>query len=130
VPDGTSTTRPISAPKCPPHHVPARSNARPKRVALPTPQSNPTPTFLYQALPPPKPAPTMPAAPKRTGFKKASSFAPKRAASTTSSAPAAKRAKADSDNEDDGSSESPVVPEVRTDEEGNVYVPVSDQARV
>jgi hypothetical protein len=72
----------------------------------------------------------MPVAPKRTGFKKASSFAPKRAASTTSSAPAAKRAKAESDNEDDGSSESPVVPEVRTDEEGNVYVPVSYQARV
>jgi hypothetical protein len=72
----------------------------------------------------------MPAPPKRTAFKKASSFAPKRAASTTSSARAAKRVKADSDNEDDGGAEGPVVPEVRTDEEGNVYVPVSYRARV
>jgi hypothetical protein len=127
--DGTSTTRPISAPKCPPHHVPARSNASEARRTFNSPSSPSSPiqsnsiqsnTYftLSQALPSPKPALTMPAAPKRTGFKKASSFAPKRAASTTSSAPAAKRAKAESDNEDDGSTEGPV------------YVPVSDQARV
>jgi hypothetical protein len=62
--------------------------------------------------------------PKRTGFKKASSVAPKRTA-PLSTAPSAKRTKQDSDNEDEEAAEGPVEPEVRTDEDGNAYVPVS-----